>query len=244
MTIDIKFNFGRDTPEGKDPDTHSPTLQRYHRCLWSKPLPSGTFFGLDNSTERGKLHLRHKSEMGEFTLSSDSIGHTYSRTKEKKVVDVVKIIPENEIKQFHFICSTIGAYIIFPAKQINRKQTINQVRGFNRKIIDRFDLTLECIRRFYLKEDSPLSDDLKRYKTFFRLFEDFKGYTNFFLLQDLVKKDYSSINYFLPFDGFGKYPLPAIVDEYLLYKDRVMAFIKKRSHRMLNSVDSARRSCR
>lgn len=236
--IDINFNFVSDTPEGKDPDTHSPTLRRYHRYLWSKPLPGGALFGLDNREERGKLHLCHKSEMGSFVLSSDAIGHTYSRTKEK-VANVVRQIPEDEIQKFYFICGTIGAYIMFPAKQIERQQTINQARGMHPKMKDRIDLTLECIRRFYSDETSPISDVIQRYETFFNLFENFKGYVNFFLLQDLVKSDYSSINYMLPFDNFSRYPLPEDVEEYRLYRDRVAEFIKKRGQRMLDSVDLA-----
>ena len=38
--IDITFNVYMDSG-GKDPDSHSPTLKKYHRLLWSKPLPSG-----------------------------------------------------------------------------------------------------------------------------------------------------------------------------------------------------------
>ena len=45
-SIDIKFDVYSDTPKGKDPDTNSPTLRRYHRLLWSKPLPSGLNFEL------------------------------------------------------------------------------------------------------------------------------------------------------------------------------------------------------
>jgi hypothetical protein len=37
-------------------------------------------------------------------------------------------------------------------------------------------LTLECIRRHYLDEPSPLSDTLARYADFFGLFGDFAGY--------------------------------------------------------------------
>ena len=43
-------------------------------------------------------------------------------------------------------------------------------------IRDRFDLTLECIRRHYLDEPSPLSATLARYADFFGLFGDFAGY--------------------------------------------------------------------
>ena len=45
--IDITFDFRSDTPPGKDPDVFSPTLSRYHKLLWSKPLPSGLVFELD-----------------------------------------------------------------------------------------------------------------------------------------------------------------------------------------------------
>ena len=77
-TIDITFNVFSDTPEGKDPDSYSPTLRKYHQILWSKPLPNGDNFSLDLDTAR---LLHHKSELGEFFLSSDQIGNTYSSVK-------------------------------------------------------------------------------------------------------------------------------------------------------------------
>ena len=48
--IDITFDFRTDTPPGKDPDARSPTLRRYHKLLWSKPLPNGMMFDLDDTT--------------------------------------------------------------------------------------------------------------------------------------------------------------------------------------------------
>ena len=47
MNIDINFNFYSDTPKGKDPDTYSETLRKYHQFLWSKSLPNGSIFNLD-----------------------------------------------------------------------------------------------------------------------------------------------------------------------------------------------------
>ena len=47
--IDITFDFRSDTPPGRDPDTSSPTLRSYHRALWSKHLPSGEQFNLDDN---------------------------------------------------------------------------------------------------------------------------------------------------------------------------------------------------
>ena len=76
--IDITFNVFSDTLKGKDPDSHSPTLRKYHQILWSKLLPDGRMFELDLDTP--KL-LHHKSDIGEFFLSSDAIGHTYKNVK-------------------------------------------------------------------------------------------------------------------------------------------------------------------
>ena len=80
--------------------------------------------------------------------------------------------------------------------------------GFIRWIKDRFDLTVECIRRHYLNEASPLSDTLERYSDYFRLFGDFGGYVEFFLLQDLVTHDFSAVKFFSPFDDFNSSPVP------------------------------------
>ena len=226
--IDISFDVYSDTPKGKDPDTHSPTLRRYHKILWSKPLPDGKNFDLDDNTPKV---LHHKSGLGEFVLSSDSIGHTYSRVK--SMSHIVDQIPPKEINSFFSLASTIGGFILFPARRIDNKMTINGSRGLNPKIKDRFDLTLECIRRFYSKEDSPLSDTLKRYKCFFRLFQDFKGYVDFFLLQDLVEENYLAIKPFLPFNGFDCPPLPNNVEEYKSYKKNMMDFVRARNQRMM-----------
>ena len=225
--IDVTFDFYSDTPKGKDPDSYSPTLRNYHKLLWSKPLPSGLKFDLNDNFSR---LLYHKSELGEFILSSDAIGHTYSKTK--IMAPIINKIPSFEINQFFSTCSTIGGYIIFPATQVDYKMTINASRGLNRKIKDRFDLTLECLRRFYSKEDSPLSDTFQRYSQFFDLFENFKEYVNFFLLQDLVNENYSLIKYWIPFNDFDDSPLPNNVEEYRLYKKNLMEFIKERNHRI------------
>ena len=227
MNIDINFNFYSDTPKGKDPDSYSSTLRSYHRILWSRELPNGSLFKLDETIP---MRLHHKSELGEFVLSSDSIAHTYSNIK--STTDIVKKIDAEELEKFVSLCSTIGGYIIFPSERINNQMTINGARGVNKKIRDRFDLTLECIRKYYKNEDSPLNETFERYKQFFNLFESFKGYVDFFLLQDLVTSDYLSIKYFVPFESFENYPLPNDIEEYKQYKYNLSNFVSSRSQRM------------
>ena len=229
--IDIHFDVFSDTPKGKDPDSYSATLRKYHQILWSKPLPNGIRFDLDDDTPR---LLHHKSELGEFFLSSDAIGHTYKNVK--KMAHIVNQITPDEMNSFFSLCSTIGAFIMFPSKKIDNKKTINGARGINHKIQDRFDLTLDCIRSFYLKEKSPLSDTLERYSQFFNLFDNFKGYVDLFLLQDLVEENYSSIKIWHPFNGFDYYPLPKKIVEYQEYKINVIDFFTARNPRILISI--------
>ncbi|MCZ8283144.1 MAG: hypothetical protein O9286_13005 [Aquidulcibacter sp.] len=167
--IDISFDFRTDAG-GKDPDTYSPTLRRYHKLLWSKELPTGHHFQLDDT--RPKKYLHHESGLGEFQLASDSVIPTFTRWKSMQ--HIIREFPEEDNEGFRYIGYTIGGMMIFPGNVIDGKQTINGARGFNSKIADRFDLTLECIRRFYLGQPSPLSDVFERYRDFFNLFQDFR----------------------------------------------------------------------
>jgi hypothetical protein len=228
--IDVTFDVRRDTPKGKDPDTHSQTLRRYHRMLWSKPLPSGSLFALDDTTPGCYLH--HKSAAGEFFLSSDSVIPTYSYRE-----DILSVTSADALEAFDAIGYTIGGMMVFPAFQIDRRWTINQARGCNRLIADRFDLTLECIRRHYGKGASPLSNVLDRYADFFGLFQDFRGYVEFFLLQDLVTPDCSAVKLAPPSNNFSRSPVPSTVDEYQAYREASVAFVEARNKRILRTQE-------
>ena len=233
--IDITFDFRTDAG-GKDPDSHSRTLRRYHKLLWSKPLPSGQFFLLDDTTPGAYLH--HRSDLGEFVLSSDRVMATFTRRTSFK--SITEQIPEADNEAFRRMGNTIGGTMVFPGNRVDGKQTINGARGFNQKIADRMDLTLECIRRHYRDESSPLGDTLRRYHDFFALFGDFRGYVNFFLLQDLVTKDYAAIKFFMPFDDFRTSSVPRDVKTYKEYRRRSIAFIEARNRRIAAQDWSAR----
>jgi hypothetical protein len=71
-----------------------------------------------------------------------------------------------------------------------------------------------------------------RYRDFFGLFRDFRGYVDFFLLQDLVTENYIEINFYLPFDNFISVPSFRNVDDYLLYQKKVINFINKRNNKI------------
>ena len=227
--LDVEFNFSKEA-KGRDPDRHSPTLIKYHRMLWQKPLRNNKLFDLTFSE---KNRLTHSSDLGVFELSSDTIGHTYR--KWKRMAHIIKQIPNSDIDSFLKTCRTMGGYIVFPANKINGN-TINQERGTNTKIRDRWDLTVECIRRHYVGGESPLSDTLVRYSDFFSLFSNFKSYVEFFYLQDVVSDDFKKVNFFLPFDDFQRVPTPKTKEEYIAYRQAVMLFINQRNTRILESL--------
>ena len=223
--IDTSFNMYSDA-KGGDPDATSPTLRRYHKLLWSKPLPGGHHFDLRG--DKPGFYLFHSSALGDFSLGSDAITHSYRDRLSRKWLTTQ--IPR-QVQELFDHGSTIAAYLVFPNNQVARQHTINQARGICRFIDDRFDLTLECIRRFYADDTSPLATVLGRYEEFFRLFETFEGYVQFFLLNDLVD-DQGRVKFYLPFDNFQSAPTFADKEAYLGYKSRVESFISCRSRRI------------
>jgi hypothetical protein len=236
--IDTSFDVRADAGGG-DPDSNSETLRRYHQQLWGKPLPSGAEFTLDRD-------LHHESALGEFWLSSDSIVHTYSEwTQPAGLVEAIRQVPVAEITAFYDLACTVGAYLVFPMQvQVDGRwrRSINQSRGFHPQIRDRFDLTLECIRRLYAGTSSPLGDALAWYRNFFDLFGDFHGYVDHFLLNDLVAGDYASVRFWTDFADFGDAPLPMrSVAQYREYMRRSMDFIRARNERIDAYASSALR---
>ena len=225
--IDIAFDFRSDTPQGKDPDALSPTLRRYHKLLWSKALPSGVVFELVNTTPG--VYLHHRSQLGEFWLASDAVIPTFR--KEARLSHIIEQMPE-ELVVFDRIGYTIGGMMLFPGNRVRRQMTINGARGCHPRIKDRFDLTVECIRRHYLNGDSPLSATLDRYVDYFRLFGDFRGYVEFFLLQDLVTDDCSAVKFFSPFETFDSSPVPDSMAAYMRYGKLALGFIEARNQRI------------
>jgi hypothetical protein len=235
--IDVTFDFRSDTPRyginpRADPDKSSPTLRRYHQFLWSKPLPSGAPFDLD--VKSPGVYLHHLSGLGEFWLSSDKVIVTLTGYKRGTMKLITDEVPQEETEQFLRISHTIAGFMVWPANKAGGPYTINGARGFDRSIGDRFDLTLECIRRYYLGEPCPglLGQTLTRYPEFFGLFGDFAGFVDFFFLHDLVDEDTSTVKFFTPFRDFSASALPGTLDEYVAFRQRSLEFIESRNQRI------------
>lgn len=227
--VDIAFDVRTDA-RGRDPDGHSATLRRYHRLLWSKPLPDGRQLELDEQ-------LRYSGPYGEGVLRSDAITHTYTNwTSPPPLVAARDQLPAGRLTEFFDLGCTIGGYTIFPtSKRVGGKRqlSINQRRGMHPRIRDRIDLTLECIRRHYRGEASPLEKTLTAHDDFFTLFTDFDGYVGHFLLDDLVDEDKQHVAFLAPFHDFTTDGLPIDSSEvFEQYVDASMAFVRARNKRI------------
>lgn len=231
--IDTTFDFRRDSPPGRDPDQHSPTLRRYHRLLWSKPLPNGEPFDL--KIGKPKRYFVHTSNRGQFRLSSDTVIPTFPR----KASALAARLDETELRQFSNLGYTIGGMMIWPANRIENKMTINGRRGCHHLIADRFDLTIECVRRHYARDgnalddggENPLGDVLARYSDFFELFGSFAGFIEHFLLQDLVDGD--QVRFAMPFETFSTSPaVPRDLHGYHRYMKLSTEFLQARNKRI------------
>ncbi len=234
MEIDPSFDFRSDSC-GKDPDAYSLTLRSYHQFLWSKKLPIGERLELEVISSR----LVYRFNMQTLKFGSDSISNSFIGTK--KINHLKGHITQLEFEEFRDKGSTIGGYLIFPSEREEGRMTINGARGFNAKIADRFDLTLECIRMHYQKLEHPLkgtfSSPINNF--FFSLFNDFQGYVDFFLLQDLVDENYEKVRFFTASTvPFASPPIPETAAEYRAYKKATLEFVRQRGARIAKWVRS------
>lgn len=239
--IDITFDFTTDSPNywsgiGVDPDNASPTLQRYQKLLWSRKLPNGEIMDLTEGCGYNYLHWKN------FRFGSDSIVNMYTYHKNAHIQSLLKEVKKTITNYDQFIENyvrtgyTMGGELIFPKKGAD---SINSRRGTNKLIRDRFDLTIECIRRYYKNEISPLTETLNKNKDFFDLFVDFKRYIDFFLLQDIVNQDYSATNCYLDMANFTRDPYPKDTAEWHTLYNKQMEFLEKRNQRIFNYIHEA-----
>ena len=222
--IDVTFDYRRDS-SGRDPDSYSRQLRLDHALLWSRRLPSGGQLALKPVPGH---YLVTETDAGLFSLSSDTISNSFRSNR--RLQGLVGSLDPSLLDSFQAIGSTIGGRVLFPGKRRAGRLTINVARGFNPAIKDRFDLTLECIRLQYLGLENPLSETLSAYWNFFDLFEDFEGYVEFFLLQDLL--DDGEVRFFMADSVLGENPLPDSMEQYLEYRSKSMAFTVARNERI------------
>lgn len=238
--VDTSYDFRCEIPLDGDPDRDSVTLRRYHQLLWSKPTPNGTALQLEDRQDGPFLHpgySRNASQTETDLWSSDAIVNCWVHWKRQPMADIIRQVPKTFIDAYYARTCTIGSYMMWPCNQIGGAPTINQARGTNTtQIADRIDLTLECVRLYYAGEPSPLNDakdnTLSRYPDYFDLFNNFRGFVDFWLLQDLVSIDYERVEFLLPFESFSQPAVPNDLDAWMRFTGASMIFCAARNARI------------
>jgi hypothetical protein len=208
-SIDLDYCFFDDTPQDRDPDSHSRLLRLYHQLLWSKPLPDGRPFELHAGRALAP-YLVYDGDGKRFVLGSDTIATRHR----KRLSQFNAQFSDADNEAFTRRAYTMSGFLVFP---VGSGHSLNQDRGMHPLIKDRWDLTLEAIRRHYVGAWSPIADTLGRYADFFGLFGTFEGYINHFLLRDFVNEN-GSVRFLLPFDDFKSPVLPADLETYKRYR--------------------------
>ena len=184
---------GRD----KDPDGVNVQLRASHRLLWSKALPGGQV--LELSALKWSDYLIVVSLPGGWTVGSDNFAVTHANALPTLSRGLDRFADAHLCE----LCA-IGGYIVFPnqraqqlptsANEAARRWSVNQARGMERRISDRFDLTLEAIRLFYQgivqRSQNPIGDVLEAYRWWFDLFgkgaDGFLEFADFFFLTPML----------------------------------------------------------
>lgn len=226
-------------PSG-DPDSVSIGLRESHQVLWSKSLPGGGL--LELSAQDWSGYLKVTSLPGRWTLGSDNFATTHANSLPtfSRGLDG---FARGHLCEF----CTIGGYIVFPnglaqrlptsVNNTARRWTMNQARGMESRISDRFDLTLEAIRMFFVGAfhltENPLGDILETYRWWFDLFgrgaEGFLAYADFFFLTPMLD-DRGHVKPFGPLSLAFEGALP-VDDEtaYRAYVDGQGEFVRTRN---------------
>lgn len=223
----------------RDPDAWHRGLRESHRILWSRPLRTGNSWSfrpksgwyLKNAEPREK-------EPAEWSVGSDNFATTHTSA----LPTMAAGIRGYDKKHLHAFC-TIGGYIVFPnglaqTRKTNaraRKWTLNQARGCDPRISDRFDLTLEAIRLYFngstTRDANPIGDVLDAYGWFFDSFgkgaEGFDAYVDYFFLNPMVSGGRVVALYGRDLD-FGS-ALPSCESTYRDYIENQSAVVKMRN---------------
>ena len=258
LSIDVKMDFTKDVcgfwesfnshdpgllpKDGScpDPDSNSKLLRSYHKNLWSRELPNGELLDLAYCPK-----MTDYLEWKGHRFGSDSLTNSFRYSRMQYIIDQYRLefddyrsFMESYIRKGY----TIGGMIIFPkphkGEAGRHRQTMNQTRGCNKVIKDRWDRTLECIRLHYLGKPNPLENVLHDDSWFFDKFIDFQGYVDFFFLQDCVTPDYSEVISWLGDMSFDTPALPKDVDEYRIWINANIDFVDRRNRRIASFVGS------
>ena len=198
------YNYSKSYDSLPDPDVNSRKLYEAHIQFWNKRCEK--YENINKISTHGQCECELKIDNTDIILGSDSIMSIYWHRTYGITPKIMKEFNENIskfikntdytsfIRKYLRKSNTLGGFIVFP----RHNNSINQLRGTKSEINDRFDLTLECIKRYYNqeKENNPLYDVLEHNSVFFNMFGSFENYINFSCLGPWVNENYQVVDVF------------------------------------------------
>ncbi len=175
---EINHNYWGGKYQGKDTDNVNPDLRIAMQKLYGR---KGFDFGRVSNNfydEDPKNHYRPDGYSSYTSLDGNYVTRMPFR---HEAVENNKTLSE----RCYFLTGTIAGELFFPAHKLNGN-TINQTRGVHSDVRDMVYLTLESIKKYYMKEceEYPLKETIERYDYFFDNFNSFDEYIEYNLLQD------------------------------------------------------------
>lgn len=194
-----------------------------------------------------------------FYLTTDYIGASknkaqFAEGKDKYIDSDLARLSLDEIVAFLNETRKLGGHIFlptliqFPGNDKCEKRnvhTLNQAKGFN--LNDRFDLYLLDLNNYYIngKTSESMQPVFDYFSSWLDLFDDFKGYVDFFKLNDFVSDDYTQVINLLTGEYFDKGTkvtpeinvLPKDHDGYLAYAQNTVKIIKKRNELIVDIIN-------
>ena len=220
-----------------DPDAFSERLYDFYETIWNSQRQKLNL----NLPEVQKVWNGQAWELvgvadKSLRLGTDSVMSIYWHRCDMRGF-IAQLIEAKGDDFKHFIrdylqdANTTGGFMLFP----RHRQSLNQARGVNAVINDRFDFTLECIRRNYLQQDNPLQAALDNDKAFFDSFGTFEKYVDFFCLNNSWVKDGQVFNLMdnksLENYNFDKNPLPT-KDNWWGFYNNIMERLSSRNEQI------------
>ena len=117
---DFSYYDDPDLPEGGDADARSPLLRKFHRQLWSKPLPTGET--LDLTVD---LSVASPGSLRGLRLSSDTIASTHRNYRRRQIHVLWDALPAVDKLRYDRGFYRMGGFIVFPC----HRKSMNTERG-------------------------------------------------------------------------------------------------------------------
>lgn len=154
----------------------------------------------------------------ESFLGGDCYGVFTSCKKDEKGVSYhLEVEFDTSTAKFHF--SKCYAHEVVPCQELSA--------GGKLKVMAYLIEKAACA---YVTEKAAVQK--MSFEEFFDLFVDFKGFVDFFFLQDCVDEHYEKVNLWLGESFFEKNPYPHSASEYLAWIEAEYDFLRKRNRRI------------